>query len=94
VSLDPGQGKLRARFYQTGAVLHESSDDEGKTLLQLRLPRMDFIRIMQEAGMDPEPWLPAPVADPAAEQPEAAAQDSTDPLDSPPSDSATLDEAV
>jgi GTP-binding protein HflX len=94
VTLDHHQGKLRARFYQTGAVLHESSTDEAKTLLQLRLHRMDFIRIMQEAGMDPAPWLPPPAADPAADRPDAAALDSTDPLDSPSDDSATLDEAV
>jgi hypothetical protein len=28
-------------------------------VLQLRLPRQDFIRLLQEAGMDPAPWLPA-----------------------------------
>jgi GTP-binding protein HflX len=90
LSLAPEEGRLRARFYQAGAVLQESSDDEGKTLLQLRLPRMDFIRILQDAGMDPLPWLPAVAEDPAAD----LAGDTTAEADAPPLDSATLDEAV
>jgi len=90
LSLAPEEGRLRARFYQAGAVLQESSDDEGKTLLQLRLPRMDFIRILQDAGMDPLPWLPAVAEDPAAD----LAGDTTAEADAPPLDSDTLDEAV
>jgi GTP-binding protein HflX len=93
LSLSPGQGRLRARFYQCGAVLNESSDDDGKTTLQLRLPRQDFIRLLQEAGMDPAPWLPARV-DPATDLAEATDLAPSDPLETPPHGSATLDEAV
>jgi GTP-binding protein HflX len=93
LSLSPGQGRLRARFYQCGAVLNESSDDDGKTTLQLRLPRQDFIRLLQEAGMDPVPWLPARV-DPATDLAEATDLAPSDPLETPPHGSATLDEAV
>jgi GTP-binding protein HflX len=59
LALPPAQGRLRARFYECGAVLEEGSDDAGNSVLQLRLPRQDFIRLLQEAGMDPAPWLPA-----------------------------------
>jgi GTPase len=59
--LTPSQGRLRARFYELSCVLAETSDDEGNTSLQLRLPRADFVRLLAEAGMDAMPWLPAPV---------------------------------
>ena len=58
--LAPGQGRLRARFYQAGAVLCETADDAGHSTLKLRMPRQDFVRSLQEAGLDPTPWLPAP----------------------------------
>ncbi|MDR2212119.1 MAG: GTPase HflX [Pseudomonadales bacterium] len=56
----PEQGRLRARFYAAAAVLDENQDENGQSCLHLRLPRADFIRLMQEAGADPEPWLPPP----------------------------------
>lgn len=62
--LSPSQGRLRARFYQMGAVLHESTDDAGNSTLDLRLPRGDFLRLLAEAGIDPAPWLPLPPPEP------------------------------
>jgi GTP-binding protein HflX len=56
--LQPAEGRLRARFYGASAVLEETQDENGQTWLALRLPRMDFIRLMSEAGLDPMPWLP------------------------------------
>jgi len=56
--LRPDQGKLRSRFYAVGAVQAETQDEAATPWLQLRLPRADFIRLMQEAGQDPLPWLP------------------------------------
>ncbi|MDR0779737.1 MAG: GTPase HflX [Pseudomonadales bacterium] len=56
--LQPEQGRLRARFYAASAVLQESQDEHGQTWLQLRLPRADFIRLMNDAEADPLPWLP------------------------------------
>lgn len=58
IQLNAGQGRLRARFYQCGAVLAESATEDGQTLLELRMPRMDFNRILREAGLDPTLWLP------------------------------------
>lgn len=92
LSLGPAQGRLRARFYQCGAVLSEYNDDDGRTTLQLRLPRQDFVRLLQEAGMDPAPWLPAPA--PAQDGPDPGPADAPPPLNASPLDSATLDEAV
>ena len=64
LTLVPSQGRLRARFYQLGAVLREETDDSGNTTLELRLPRSDFTRLLAEAGIDPAPWLPAPSPEP------------------------------
>ncbi len=58
VTLDPDKGKLRARFYQCGAVLAEQTDESGHTVLDLRLPREDFSRMLKEAGMNPELYFP------------------------------------
>ncbi len=80
LSLTAAQGRLRSRFYQLGAVLTESTDEQGNNLLQLRLPRAEFLRLLSEAGMDASPWLPAP--------------ESTDPENSLPTDAGTADPAV
>ena len=61
LTLNAAQGRLRSRFYHLGAVVGEESDAEGNTILQLRLPRGEFLRLLAEAGMDPAPWLPVPV---------------------------------
>jgi GTP-binding protein HflX len=52
VSLDPGQGSLRAEFYSLGAVQAENYSDDGKIHLQVRLPRADWNRLMKKG---PEP---------------------------------------
>ena len=60
LTLTPAQGRVRSRFYQLGTVLSETTDEQGNTVLQLRLPRADFLRLLAEAGIDPAPWLPDP----------------------------------
>jgi GTP-binding protein HflX len=89
--LAPAQGRLRARFYQCGAVLEETTDEDGRTLLHLRLPRQDFVRLLQEAGMDPQQWLPSPPAAAATDPAEVAAENA---VDTPPQGAEPLDEAV
>jgi GTP-binding protein HflX len=74
LTLTPAQGRLRSRFYQLGTVLSEAADEEGNTVLQLRLPRADFLRLLAEAGIDPTPWLPTPALPDPAEAPDSDAQ--------------------
>jgi len=46
--LSPAQGKLRARFYERGAVTRESVNDQGQVVLSVKLPKSDFERLLQE----------------------------------------------
>ncbi len=57
LALEPNQGRLRARLYKQGAVKTESTDDEGRLTLGLRLPRQEFIRLLREEGLDPAPFI-------------------------------------
>lgn len=52
LTLGPSQARLRARFYQNGAVLDEHIDAAGDSVLELRLPKADFQRLLREAGLD------------------------------------------
>ncbi len=46
VSLPAGNGRLRAQFYQLGAVLDESVTDSGDSELTLRLPHRELDRLL------------------------------------------------
>jgi GTPase len=46
--LGPEQGRLRARLYARGAVNRESVDEQGRAVLRIRLPRLDYERLLQE----------------------------------------------
>ena len=75
LDLPQNQGRLRARFFAAGAVISEHLLENGHIGLQLQLPRADFIRLMLEAGENPEPWLPMlpdPVSEPPANSPDPA----------------------
>jgi GTP-binding protein HflX len=48
LQLSPAQGKLRARFYERGAVTQESVNDQGQVILSVKLPKADFERLLQE----------------------------------------------
>jgi GTP-binding protein HflX len=57
LTLTPKQGKLRARFYHHGMVKQETVDDLGNIQLELRLQKEEFIRMLNEEGIDPLPYL-------------------------------------
>jgi GTP-binding protein HflX len=57
--LEPGQGRQRARFYKLGVVQGETTDENGTTRLQLRMPRADLLRLMAEEGLAPGAFHPA-----------------------------------
>lgn len=44
--LAPGEGRLRAKFYQLGAVVAESVNDQGELILHIRMPRLDYERLL------------------------------------------------
>ncbi len=48
LTLAPAQSRLRARLYERGAVQSESVDASGSVLLEVRLPRYDFDRLLGE----------------------------------------------
>ncbi|HSC83979.1 MAG TPA: GTPase HflX, partial [Pseudomonas sp.] len=50
-------GRLRAQFFELNAVQSETHDDEGATLLAIRLPRVELNRLVSRAGMQPQEFL-------------------------------------
>ncbi|MFG6175902.1 ribosome rescue GTPase HflX [Halomonas sp. THAF12] len=58
ISLEPQQGKLRAGLHELGAVREERFDDMGHTLLEVRLPRRDFLQLMARLGERADDYLP------------------------------------
>lgn len=48
LTLGPEQGRLRARLYSRGAVHTETTDQQGQTVLSIRLPKLDFERLIKE----------------------------------------------
>ena len=48
VFLLPHQGRLRSRLYRLGAVQEESFDEQGVSVLNVRMPRQDFIRMFAQ----------------------------------------------
>lgn len=44
--LAPSEGRLRAKFYQLGAVVAESVNDQGELILHIRMPRLDYERLL------------------------------------------------
>jgi len=53
IILSPRQGKFRAKLYHQNVVKKETVDDEGNVCLSLRLPKADFVRLLQEENIDP-----------------------------------------
>lgn len=45
--------RLRAQFFKLGAVQSETHDEEGCSLLAVRLPRVEFNRLVSREGMQP-----------------------------------------
>src|SRR3990167_9148853 len=47
VSLNPNQGKLRAKLYALGVVKAETTDEEARWLLDLEIQQLDFERLFR-----------------------------------------------
>ncbi|PMR69752.1 ribosome rescue GTPase HflX [Halomonas heilongjiangensis] len=58
LTLSPDQGRLRAGLHELGAVREEAFDDQGHVLLEVRLPRRDFLQLMARLGERPDDYLP------------------------------------
>ncbi|MFW6345651.1 MAG: ribosome rescue GTPase HflX [Halomonas sp.] len=63
LTLAPEQGRLRAGLHALGAVREEAFDDQGHTLLQVRLPRRDFMQLMARLGERADDYLPTQLQD-------------------------------
>jgi GTPase len=48
--LTPQQGKLRALLYNQQAVAQETYQDDGKTILDIRVPKSDLLRLLKTAS--------------------------------------------
>lgn len=57
VVLEHAEARLRAQFYDAGAVTGESITEDGRQLLELRLPRADFNRLLKREGWQPDTFL-------------------------------------
>jgi GTP-binding protein HflX len=44
-------GRLRAQFFELGAVQRETHDEEGGSLLEVRLPRVELNRLISREGL-------------------------------------------
>lgn len=53
----PQAGRLRARLYEVGAVTAEHRDQDGASILELRIGRGDWERLTRAEGMGPESWV-------------------------------------
>ncbi|MBF8222194.1 ribosome rescue GTPase HflX [Halomonas sp. 328] len=58
LSLAPSQGRLRAALHELGAVRQEHFDEQGRTRLEVRLPRRDFLQLMARLGENADDYLP------------------------------------
>tara|TARA_B100000678_G_C17825816_1_gene348977 strand:+ start:17 stop:385 length:369 start_codon:yes stop_codon:yes gene_type:complete len=58
LALSPEQGKLRAGLHELGAVREEHFDELGRSLLDIRLPRREFMQLMARLGEKAETYLP------------------------------------
>jgi len=47
-------------MYAHNAVLQESVDASGNMLLDVRLPKKEFLQILNKLSMDPEPFVGKP----------------------------------
>ncbi|SFU64099.1 ribosome rescue GTPase HflX [Halomonas korlensis] len=58
LSLAPEQGRLRAGLHELDAVREERFDEAGHTILEVRLPRRDFMQLMARLGEKADDYLP------------------------------------
>ena len=57
ILLEHAEARLRAQFYEAGAVTGERIAEDGRQLLDVRLPRADFNRLLKREGWQPESFL-------------------------------------
>ncbi len=55
--LEQRYARLRAQFFAAGAVQNEEHDEEGSSLLAVRLPRADFNRLVAREGLEPVEFI-------------------------------------
>lgn len=58
LTLRPEQGWLRAQLHELDAVQQEDYDEQGNTLLEIRLPQRDFLQLLSKAGEPLKRYLP------------------------------------
>lgn len=58
LTLSPEQGKLRAGLHELNAVREEAFDEQGHSVLDVRLPRRDFNQLMAQLGERSNTYLP------------------------------------
>lgn len=51
--LSPNMGKLRSLFYQHNSVVSEAPGENGDLLLEVRIPRPDFLRLLKTESLTP-----------------------------------------
>lgn len=49
--------RLRAQFFALGAVQSEEHDEEGRSLLSVRLPMVELNRLVSREGMEPQVFV-------------------------------------
>ena len=59
LTLQADQGRLRAAFYQQAVVASEHYNEQGLSVLELRIPKQDFCRLVSAEKLDPETILSA-----------------------------------
>jgi GTP-binding protein HflX len=57
VVLEPAEARLRAQFYEIGAVVSESIADDGRQQLDLRLQRSDLNRLLKREGWQMDAFI-------------------------------------
>jgi len=50
-------GRLRAQFFALGAVQSEEHDEQGHSLLSVRLPRVELNRLVSREGLEPQAFI-------------------------------------
>ena len=50
-------GRLRAQFFELGAVQRETHDEEGGSLLEVRLPRVELNRVISREGLQVDEFI-------------------------------------
>jgi len=51
IEFTPEMGKLRALLYEASAVVEEIIDEQGRTFLEIRMPKVDFEKALRHAAL-------------------------------------------